>query len=84
MIFSFQHTDEEPCPIAFCERLCLEMTTDLEETRLQLVFLPVNVYIEDNITVNETILVNINIFTLNSREINLINIYRLVVYNSRE
>ncbi|CAF1470317.1 unnamed protein product [Adineta steineri] len=29
------HTDDEPCPITFCERLCFEMTTDLDETRLQ-------------------------------------------------
>ncbi|CAF4971055.1 unnamed protein product, partial [Rotaria sp. Silwood1] len=45
------HTDHEPCPIAFCERLCFEMTTDLDETRLQLFFLPINVYIEDTIIV---------------------------------
>ncbi|CAF0921211.1 unnamed protein product [Adineta steineri] len=32
----FHHTDDEPCPIAFCERLCFEMTTDLDETRLQI------------------------------------------------
>lgn len=27
------------------------MTTDLDETKLQLLFLPINVYIEDTITV---------------------------------
>ncbi|CAF0932679.1 unnamed protein product [Adineta steineri] len=48
------HTDEEPCPIAFCERLCFEMTTDLDETRLQVFFLPVNVYVEDSIVRNKT------------------------------
>ncbi|CAF1559534.1 unnamed protein product, partial [Rotaria sordida] len=46
------HTDDEPCPIAFCERLCFEMTTDLDETRLQVFFLPVNIYIEDTIVVS--------------------------------
>ncbi|CAF4160429.1 unnamed protein product, partial [Adineta steineri] len=43
------HTDDEPCRIAFCERLCFEMTTDLDETRLQVFFLPVYVYVEDSI-----------------------------------
>lgn len=47
-----QHTDDQACPIAFCERLCFEMTTDLDETRLQLLFLPVNVYVEDSIVVS--------------------------------
>ena len=32
------HTDDQACPIAFCERVCFEMTTDLGETRLQLLF----------------------------------------------
>lgn len=48
----FQHTDKEPCPIGFCERLCVEMTTDLNETRLQVLFLPVNIYVEDTIVVS--------------------------------
>lgn len=38
--------------MAFCERLCFEMRTDLEETRLQLLILPVNVYTEDTIVVS--------------------------------
>ncbi|CAF4962750.1 unnamed protein product, partial [Rotaria magnacalcarata] len=48
------HTDNEPCPMAFCERLCFEMTTDLDETRLQLLILPVNVYVEDTIVRNKS------------------------------
>ena len=39
--------------MAFCERLCFEMTTDLDETRLQLYFSPVNVYVEDTIVVSD-------------------------------
>ncbi|CAF1468454.1 unnamed protein product [Adineta steineri] len=49
---NFSHTDDEPCPITFCERLCFEMTTDLDETRLQVFFLPINVHVEDSIVVN--------------------------------
>ena len=37
------------------------MTTDLDETRLQLLFLPINVYIEDTITVGRED-VNVNEF----------------------
>ncbi|CAF1059084.1 unnamed protein product [Adineta steineri] len=49
------HTDDEPCLITFYERLCFEMTTDLDETRLQVFFfLPVNVYVEDSIVRNKT------------------------------
>ncbi|CAF3740732.1 unnamed protein product [Rotaria sordida] len=48
------HTDNEPCPIGFCERLCVEMTTDLNETRLQVVILPVNVYVEDTVVRNKS------------------------------
>ncbi|CAF0980202.1 unnamed protein product [Adineta steineri] len=46
------HTNDEPCLIAFCERLCFEMTTDLDETRLQVFFLSINVYVEDSIVVS--------------------------------
>ena len=56
-IHLLQHTDNDPCPLAFCERICFEMTTDLDETRLQLLFLPVNVYIEDSIVVSRTAMV---------------------------
>ncbi|CAF3490546.1 unnamed protein product [Rotaria socialis] len=47
------HTDLEPCPIGFCERLCVEMTTNLDETKLQVLFLPVNIYVEDTIVRNK-------------------------------
>jgi hypothetical protein len=56
----FKHTNNEPCPIAFCERLCFEMTTDLDETRLQLLFLPVHVYVEDTIIVCIILLYDMN------------------------
>ncbi|UJR36630.1 hypothetical protein I4U23_029350 [Adineta vaga] len=48
------HTEDAPSPIGFCERLCVEMTTDLNETRLQVLFLPINVYVEDNIVRNKS------------------------------
>ncbi|CAF3397517.1 unnamed protein product [Rotaria sp. Silwood1] len=48
------HTDDEPCPIGFCERLCVEMTTNLDETKLQVLILPVNIYVEDTIVRNKT------------------------------
>ncbi|CAF1031213.1 unnamed protein product [Adineta ricciae] len=48
------HTEHAPSPIGFCERLCVEMTTDLNETRLQVLFLPVNVYVEDTIVRNKS------------------------------
>ena len=51
----FQHTDNEPCPIGFCERICVELAADLDEIRFQVVFLPVNVYVEDNIVVSKLI-----------------------------
>jgi hypothetical protein len=56
------------------------MTTDLDETRLQVLFLPVNIYIEDTIVVCilNTKQKNIRFFY---REINLINIYQMEVYN---
>ncbi|CAF1530164.1 unnamed protein product [Adineta steineri] len=53
-IIEIPHTDDEQCPIASCERFCFEMTTDLDETRLQVFFLPVNVYAEDSIVRNKT------------------------------
>ncbi|CAF3838581.1 unnamed protein product, partial [Rotaria sp. Silwood1] len=48
------HIDNEPYPIAFCERFCVEMTTDLDETRLQVFFLLINLYIEDRIVRNKS------------------------------
>jgi len=60
------------------------MTTDLDETRLQVLFLPVNIYVEDTIVV--CILIkkleqyDLNCFVFN-REINLINIYQMEVFN---
>ena len=60
------------------------MTTDLDETRLQVLFLPVNVYVEDSMTVSEGMnsLEFSDHFIFHS-EINLINIYRLEVFNYR-
>ncbi|CAF4065238.1 unnamed protein product, partial [Rotaria sp. Silwood2] len=48
------HSDNEPCPIGFCERLCVEMTTNLDETKVQVLILPVNVYVEDTIIRNKS------------------------------
>jgi len=58
------------------------MTTDLDETRLQVLFLPINIYVEDTIIVCilNTKQKNIFVFFFN-REINLINIYQMEVYN---
>ena len=47
-----QHTNGEPCPIGFCERLCVEMSTDINDTKLQVLFLPVNLYVDDAIVVS--------------------------------
>ncbi|CAF5223796.1 unnamed protein product, partial [Rotaria magnacalcarata] len=68
------HTDLEPCPIGFCERLCVEMTTNLDETKLQVLFLPVNIYVEDTIVVSFRELVADCYFYENSHEFILFNI----------
>jgi hypothetical protein len=80
------------------------MTTDLVETRLQVLLLPVNIYIEDAIIVSTSIATAIytqfmtptddNILRISrshlhvlknilffNREINLINIYLLEIFN---
>jgi hypothetical protein len=78
----FQHSDKEACPIGFCERLCVELTTDLEETKLQVLFLPVNVYVEDSIVVSRSKNIIKKVIAITcSREIKLINIYLLEVFN---
>ncbi len=57
------------------------MTTDLDETRLQVLFLPINIYIEDTIVVCILNTKQKNIRFFFNREINLINIYQMEVYN---
>ncbi len=59
------------------------MTTDLDETRLQVLFLPVNIYVEDTIVVSILTKTKSNNrqFEFSSREINLINIYQMEVFS---
>ncbi len=43
------------------------MTTDLNETRLQVLFLPINVYVEDTIVVSlgiETWIIRLELFSI--------------------